>query len=366
MNNIDLIHQKFNVNFSNYAWISNKFIDSSYLLKAINILEKEKDINRVDEYLSNQYSKTVIEKFISNVKVFDKMKKLENLPEIGTLFYKYILDRLDLIQVSRKEYLKKNYVCCIPILLSVIDGIVNDIDKATGFFSEQIDLLIDGSVVGDKQGLKVVKEVMYKGRPNTNKEKITIPYRNGILHGRDLNYGNKIVAAKCWSVLFALLEWAKDNNALKFDTEEKSEIVQEDLDKEVSKNPKEVVETIFNYLIDGNKYHKLIYYDKTPSRHKSNKNRKGEIRKYFKNNFDDIKILSFNILNEFTMKENIVSFEIEVKYTNHNDKFLKIVNFVFKYLDINNELVKLDQSGSWKTDFAETFSNLPFNTEKIG
>lgn len=358
------IHLEFHKSFTKYAWISNNFIDNSHLLKAIDIFQKDNDISKVDEYLSIQYSKVSIEKFISNIKVFEKMKILENLPEIGTLFYKYYIDRLPLIQVSKKEFLKKNYVCCIPILLTIIDGIVNDIDKATGFFSEQIDLVVDGSVVGNEQGLKIVKEVMYKGRPNTNKERITIPYRNGIFHGRDLNYGNKIVASKCWSVLFALLEWSRDNNSTKFDMEEKSEITQNDLDNEVSKNPKEAIESIFNYLIDGNKYHKLIYYDKTPSKLYSNKKRMGEIRRYFKNDFDDIKILSFNILNEFTMKENIVSFEIEVEYTNHNDTFLKNLNFLFEYLNINNEPVELNQNGSWKTDFAFTFPNLPFNAIK--
>jgi len=293
------------------------------------------------------------------------MKTLENLPGIGTLFYKYYIDRLPLIQISKKEFLKKNYVCCIPILLSIIDGIVNDIDKATGFFSEQIDLVIADSVVGNEQGLKIVKEVMYKGRSTTNKEKITIPYRNGILHGRDLNYGNKIVASKCWSVLFALLEWTKDNNITNFDMEEKSEITQSDLDNEVSKNPEEVIETIFNYLIDGNKYHKLIYYDKTPSKRYNNKKRMSLMREYFKNKFENIKILDFYILNQFEMKENIVSFEIEVKYTNHNDTFLKNLNFLFYYLDINNQPVELNQNGSWKTDFAFTFPNLRLNAKKL-
>jgi len=38
---------------------------------------------------------------------------------------------------------------------------------------------------------------------------MTIPYRNGILHGRDLGYANKIVAAKCWATLFAVGDWAR-------------------------------------------------------------------------------------------------------------------------------------------------------------
>ena len=37
-----------------------------------------------------------------------------------------------------------------------------------------------------------------------------MPYRNGILHGRDLNYGNKFVAGKCIVMLLAISEWIKN------------------------------------------------------------------------------------------------------------------------------------------------------------
>ncbi len=39
-----------------------------------------------------------------------------------------------------------------------------------------------------------------------------MPYRNGILHGRELNYGNKFVAGKCIVVLLAISEWIKNKN----------------------------------------------------------------------------------------------------------------------------------------------------------
>ena len=32
----------------------------------------------------------------------------------------------------------------------------------------------------------------------TRAEEIQIPYRHGIVHGMDLGYNNKYVAAKCW------------------------------------------------------------------------------------------------------------------------------------------------------------------------
>lgn len=48
---------------------------------------------------------------------------------------------------------------------------------------------------------------MRLGRNKTNEGSINIPYRNGILHGRELAFDNRIVAAKCWSAIFAVRDW---------------------------------------------------------------------------------------------------------------------------------------------------------------
>lgn len=53
---------------------------------------------------------------------------------------------------------------------------------------------------------------MNSSRKKTNLDRINIPYRNGILHGRDLNFANKDVASKCWWTLAALIDWADENN----------------------------------------------------------------------------------------------------------------------------------------------------------
>lgn len=51
---------------------------------------------------------------------------------------------------------------------------------------------------------------MNASRTKTNEEEIRIPYRNGILHGRDLNFNNKEVASKCWWALASLIDWADE------------------------------------------------------------------------------------------------------------------------------------------------------------
>jgi len=300
---------------------------------------------------------------MNNIEVFKYAKKLENLPQVQTLFYKYFIDRLHLIEASKHAYLSKDYLYCTPILLLVIDGIVNDIVKVGGFFSDEVNLIIENSIVGSGIGLQKVKEIVSKGRSITNNREITIPYRNGILHGRDLNYGNQIVAAKCWSILFALLDWAKDNNVFKFSMEEKATITQKDLTEEVSKNPREVVKSIFEYLIDGNKYHKLIYYDKTSTKLNTNTSRMGDIRRYLE--AENLQVLEYSIVDEFEARENIIVFSVQIKSNNQSHIFIKKVNFHLEYLNMNNELVSLNDIGSWKTDFSLILSGLYLDVEKM-
>ena len=54
----------------------------------------------------------------------------------------------------------------------------------------------------------MLAKILGNGRKKTTTEALSLPYRNGILHGRDLGYDNKMVAAKSWAALFAVREWA--------------------------------------------------------------------------------------------------------------------------------------------------------------
>jgi hypothetical protein len=55
----------------------------------------------------------------------------------------------------------------------------------------------------------VLKEILSANRKKTSEDMIFMPYRNGILHGRDLGYANRVVAAKSWAALFAVNDWAR-------------------------------------------------------------------------------------------------------------------------------------------------------------
>ncbi len=75
--------------------------------------------------------------------------------------------------------------------------------------ADDSDLRAWDSITAHEKGLNSLKGILFKTRKTTRTEEITIPYRHGILHGMDLGYANKTVAAKTWAALFAVRDWAE-------------------------------------------------------------------------------------------------------------------------------------------------------------
>lgn len=115
--------------------------------------------------------------------------------------------RYDLVQSAFDDHFAGRYYASIPLFLIIIDGAVNDYTKSKGFFAEGTDVTAWDCLVGCGDGLTKMKSIFNKGRNKTNHDEIRFPYRNGILHGRDLNYGNEYVSCKCVALMFALADW---------------------------------------------------------------------------------------------------------------------------------------------------------------
>ncbi|WP_341280216.1 hypothetical protein [Paenibacillus sp. FSL H8-0537] len=117
--------------------------------------------------------------------------------------------RMDLALKGLNDYEEKRYHACIPVILALTDGLVNELhEDHKGFSAGTTQLEAWDSIAAHSQGLGKLVRILRKGRRKTTTEKINLPYRNGILHGTDLGYDNEIVAAKTWAVLFAVGEWA--------------------------------------------------------------------------------------------------------------------------------------------------------------
>ncbi|CNE52663.1 Uncharacterised protein [Mycobacterium tuberculosis] len=119
--------------------------------------------------------------------------------------------RRHLVEAAKDDYFAGRYYSCIHVLLSVMDGFVNEYETVRrGLHARQEEeLQAWDSIVGHHMGLTNAHKTFTKGRSKTNEEPIYELYRNGIVHGSQLNYNNVIVATKAWNRLFAVIDWAK-------------------------------------------------------------------------------------------------------------------------------------------------------------
>lgn len=107
------------------------------------------------------------------------------------------------------DYREQRYHACVPVVLALLDGMVNEVhEDRRGFFARDTDLTAWDTVAGHSSGLNSLARILRKRRETTVTEEISVPYRHGILHGNDLGYDNPLVAAKAWAALFATREWA--------------------------------------------------------------------------------------------------------------------------------------------------------------
>ncbi len=119
-------------------------------------------------------------------------------------------ERYDLLKKALEDYTNCRYHSCVPIFLMIIDGAVNQVlNKNQGLFAQDVDLTLYDSVIGHKNGLKSLIQLMSKSRKKTTVKPVYIPFRNGILHGMDVCYDNELVATKALATLFAVAEWIR-------------------------------------------------------------------------------------------------------------------------------------------------------------
>lgn len=185
---------EFNTFFADKGWIAYETFSFTTMQKAVDLM-KQGDAEAAENVILYYYK---------DIKTMRMM-----IASRGSAVKAYI-PRKQLALYALDEYENCRYYACIPLLLMIIDGLVNDISKEAGFFAEKTDVTSWDSIAGHYTGLTKLKSLYNESRKKTNTDEIKIPYRNGILHGRDLNYNNIYVAAKCWGCLAAVLDWGMD------------------------------------------------------------------------------------------------------------------------------------------------------------
>lgn len=186
---------RFNDLFSGIGWIAYWTIDTTALKEAV-VKGNSGDIKGAQVDLVSHYDAERV-KF--------ELKQMRRIQAFQA--------RMPLARKALIDYQEERYHACVPVVLALLDGMVNEIyqkvhQKRYGFFAESVDLIAWDSIAAHNKGLNKLAKTFRNGRYTTTTDIIDIPYRNGILHGMDLGYDNKTVAAKTWAALFATGEWA--------------------------------------------------------------------------------------------------------------------------------------------------------------
>lgn len=221
--------EKFNKYYSSLGWVASDSMNFDLMKEAVGFAENN-NIEKGEELLVKYYSSEEMKWLLTSLLGDEAFRKR----------YKYF-------QYAYDDTIAGRYYSAIPILLMMIDGATNDITKSMGFFSDSSDLTSWDSIAGHPSGLTELRNLINKGRNKTNEESIKIPYRNGILHGRELDYDNVVVAAKCWAALFAVREWAKSiREGKKYNP----------LENEIPKTPKEQLKSFTESLKELSRHNK--------------------------------------------------------------------------------------------------------------
>ncbi len=169
---------KFNEHFAKRGWICYDRMNIDLLKGCVEKADKG-NIDEAENDLVNYYSSHQLRFWTGT---------LNSVPEFQI--------RKRFIDFAYEDTLNERYYTAVPVLLMVIDGVVSDIDKQSGFFADKTDMTAWNSIAAHYTGLAVLKEIFNSPRKVTSNEETNMPYRNGILHGRDLAYDNKITTAK--------------------------------------------------------------------------------------------------------------------------------------------------------------------------
>lgn len=111
------------------------------------------------------------------------------------------------LEEALKLYIEGRYMAAVPLILIACDGFASDVSGVSPF-EKNADLTSFDSIVGHPTSLPALMALFTLGVRKSSNETLTIPKRHGILHGRSLGYANKIVAAKAWMLMVALVDWA--------------------------------------------------------------------------------------------------------------------------------------------------------------
>lgn len=120
-------------------------------------------------------------------------------------------ERHHLLVRAREYYDAGRFDACTLLLISVMDGFVNDFeaDRRQGLAARDADEMVAwDSVSGHHLGLTNALKPFLKTIKKRIDEEVFEVHRHGIVHGSVVNFNNVVVATKAWNLLFAVVDWS--------------------------------------------------------------------------------------------------------------------------------------------------------------
>jgi len=185
------IPDDFNDLLSERGWIIYDHLDLDVAKKAV-ALAQSNDFKGAEAHLVAYFN-------------VDEIRRQLRLLNAVTAFH----SRMRLAHLAADDHAAGRFHASVPVVLALMDGLVSEIsENQRGFFATDVDLRAWDSISAHDKGLNAIARIFQKTRRKTTTEPISVPYRHGILHGRDLSYDNELVATKVWAALFAVRDWA--------------------------------------------------------------------------------------------------------------------------------------------------------------
>ncbi len=189
--NLATMPDRFNDIFAEHGWIATEDIPASLMKQALSINQKD-GIEYAEKFICSKFDDDYFKLHSHRMKAIWVWKNTS---------------RERLLNLAYEDHKHGRHHASIPVVLAQIDGLSFDMHKKS-FFSNKSALIVNNSVAAHETGLQTLSKKTGKPRNKTKNNPIHFPYRNGILHGRELSYDNELVSTKCFFTLFALRPWA--------------------------------------------------------------------------------------------------------------------------------------------------------------
>lgn len=123
-----------------------------------------------------------------------------------------LVERRPMLELARDDTLAGRYYSAVNLLLSVMDGFVNDEDRTrrAGLHAREPDSMVAwDNVVGHSAGMVSALKLYRQHFGRLEPHPVTNLYRHGIVHGMVVNFNNALVSGKAWNLLAALIDWTR-------------------------------------------------------------------------------------------------------------------------------------------------------------